>query len=175
MFQTLKAARKYYEDANQLKQAGSRHVRSPYVALNSLWIDAAVSPFAERQERVLEAQRAGQEAQAGYATSCNFWDAIMPAEAMLVEHLLRRKEDQEIPNSAFQSILASYRSALVGAYVNPRQFDSVERTILNTALYLEARALGLELEPDEREDAPSRVSALRKTAAQLRTLIANLG
>ena len=141
---------------------------NPYHALNRLALQAAGGPTARdtpsRQADLTLARHCATHATAAFATSTSPWDAVMPAEALLVEHLLQGHLGQAglAGEQHGHALARQYDDALAQVPITPTQLDSVVSQLRLLARLIGARATVL------------RLPALRRTTQRLQALAHHL-
>lgn len=116
----------------------------PYNALNRLALSALL-PLSEgdRQLAIELARLAGRAASEAFGRSASLWDAVMAAEALLVERLLDGALMQagEGGEGAIEEVACAYRETLSNLTVKPRELDSVVTQICLLARFCNAQQL----------------------------------
>jgi CHAT domain-containing protein len=95
---------------------------APYPMLNRLQLGALLQEFAGQSTEVLEAsaKQCAAIAHQKYATSLDFFDAVMPADAQLTIHMIQGN----LPESV-DELVKDYRDAVSMVPRSAREFDSV--------------------------------------------------
>ncbi len=141
----------------------------PYLLLNRLALEA-LTPWAgregDRAAAVALAHEAGRRAAERFAAAPDFWNAVMQAEAGLVEHLLDGSLGAEGTegDGALEEVAAGYVQALAGVIARPGQVDSVTTQMDLLSRFCDALSL----------DAGTGAGALRRTADRLQALAQRL-
>ncbi|HOL36275.1 MAG TPA: CHAT domain-containing protein [Rubrivivax sp.] len=120
----------------------------PYLALNRLALEAsnadAVETTAASDSAALElARQCRQRAQDDFARQPDAWNATMPADALLVAHLLdgRLGRDDEAGHAAFDAVQRAYDEALRCYPLTPVQIDSLVTQLELLSRFFDARHL----------------------------------
>lgn len=117
---------------------------SSYNALNRLGMEALLNIDGHSDpESIALARSCRQAAGEAYRHRGSFWDAIMDAESLLVEHLLDRSlhEDGSAGQAAVDELLRAYRETLSNLTVKPSEFDSVLTQLRLLATFCRVRSL----------------------------------
>jgi CHAT domain-containing protein len=116
---------------------GPERERSPYAGLNRLQLDGLVGDFADSaqvEDRVALSRRYADVARQLFGETLDFFDAIMPADALLAEVLLRNQLAR-----AREQVLRAYLDAGQAVPRTSRQFDSVVKQLRLLADFVRAR------------------------------------
>jgi CHAT domain-containing protein/triacylglycerol esterase/lipase EstA (alpha/beta hydrolase family) len=142
--ETLAMSRRWYEQSEDA--AGDTRV-DPYAALNKLAIDAVLESFAADTKQtttaIALARRCAEIARTRFASSGNIFDAVMPAEALLIEKLIDGSLGQ-----CEREVLDAYQQASEKVATSARNADSVSRQLRTIAAFLALRG---DAEQDERQ------------------------
>jgi CHAT domain-containing protein len=100
----------------------------PYQVLNLLALEAVRDFGIEAQPASLELARGcAQQARAAWRANPDFWNAVMPADALLTERLLDRSFGSKgrAGETSFTEVQKTYADALAHVPGTPRELDSV--------------------------------------------------
>ena len=101
----------------------------PYLALNRLALDAltAWKTPASKDSAIGLAQQCRQTADQAFGNENGPWAAIIPAESLLVEHLLKGSlgRDDDTGRQILESIIRAYSDATSNINVKPSELDSI--------------------------------------------------
>jgi CHAT domain-containing protein len=117
----------------------------PYPTLNRLALSALSKRDAKQRAADVElARRCIGAADARFAASPDFWNAVTVADAFVVEALLDQSLAEPDPEgaAALDRIENAYRTAIRSVLVRPKDLDSVARQIELLALFFGARPKG---------------------------------
>jgi hypothetical protein len=142
--EALATSRRWYEQGEGA--AGDARV-DPYAALNKLAIDAVLDSFASDAKQTTSAieltRRCAEMARSRFASSGNFFDALIPADALLIEKLF----DGSLVQSE-KEVLDAYQQAGEKVATSARNAVSVSGQLRAIAVFL---ALRSDAEQDERQ------------------------
>jgi CHAT domain-containing protein len=144
----------------------SGRVKDPYTLLNWLFLMTLQPSGASNEAWIDAAHSCAAIANARYVEDPSFWDAIMAADAYLVESLL--DGSLRTPTGAAQrsELLAQkYAAAVIGVIAKPRDLDSVSSQI---ALFSRFFRVHADQAPAPRDDGLALIAeSLRQLSARL--------
>jgi hypothetical protein len=162
MLSALEASAEAYRRA---EADPANHRFRPYNALNRLALKALLpaSAASERAAAVALARQCRQAAAQSFARRPDFWNAVMQAEAVLVEHLVDGGlgKPGEVGQSALDEVVAAYENALSNVTAKPSQIDSVATQMDLLSTFYDALAI----------DAGEGAASADRIAARLLELI----
>jgi hypothetical protein len=132
MREALKTARSWYQRGEGQHGQPNFH---PYCALNRLAIDgllADTSSAAVLKENITLAGQAGEAARSLFPRSLAYWDAMMPADAGLIEAMFHRELEQDDASrrqAAMTQIVRNYGLARASVLEDARSWNSVTTQI----------------------------------------------
>ena len=155
----LNMGKKWAELVPCLKQSARAYMNgmagdpalTPYNTLNALALDwLAGKPVQTAQEAAAIARRCGEQALRQFATSKDFWDAVMSADAPMIAWLLDDNRQPSPPDkaSAIMHALTApdfhrlYEQSVRSLPQSARQWDSVVKQWRLLARFLRLRAAG---------------------------------
>jgi hypothetical protein len=168
----LRAGQGWEAAEASLKKAREAYVRgegdpsvpgwNPYACLNRLQLDAVLGANADDAHQLALA-RCELAARSRFATTYDFWDAVMAADTAVTEWLFDRKQprSERAQDDEADRLLAVYRGALKELPATARQLDSVVTQLQLVAEFLEVR--GEKVAKSDRV----RSAVLRRLAGQL--------
>ncbi len=111
----------------------------PYPALNGLALKALEGPY---KQGALECAACGGKANDRFKQSADVWNAVMAADAYLVESLCSGALGDEDGKSekAFEEVSRRYSEALAHIQIAPKDLDSVTQQLCLLALLFDAKA-----------------------------------
>jgi hypothetical protein len=148
---------------------------TPYNTLNALALDwLAGKPVQTAQEAAAIARRCGEQALRQFATSKDFWDAVMSADAPMIAWLLDENRQPSPPDKASEIIHAStapdfhrfYEQSVQSLPQSARQWDSVVKQWRLLARFIRLRAAGDDKQRAEVLDQLADYYGPRPAAAQ---------
>ena len=148
MREALEQARDWYSRGEGVM--GSEQFK-PYCALNRIAITALLADpqAAHHQEEIREllklTRHAGDVAQANFGRSLDYWDAMMPADAFLIESMLRgdlAQENTAKREAAISAVVSRYGLARATVLEQARFWNSVTAQIVILADLAEAVSHG---------------------------------
>ena len=133
---------------------------SPYQALNRLALEA-LGPPADTTAAIALARHCRSVAAQNFERQADLWEAIMQAEAILVEHLLDGSLGAagEAGQAAFDAVARAYAETLSSISLKPGQLDSVLTQLELLSRFADALSLA--------DDPAGSGQALRRSADRL--------
>ncbi|MBL8413904.1 MAG: CHAT domain-containing protein [Propionivibrio sp.] len=155
----LNMGKKWAELVPCLKQSAQAYMSgmagdpalTPYNTLNALALDwLADTPVQTAQESLAIARRCGEQALRQFASSKDFWDAVISADAPMIAWLLDENRQPSPPDKASEMIQPSsapdfhrlYEQSVQSLPQSARQWDSVVKQWRLLARFLRLRAAG---------------------------------
>ena len=137
----------------------------PYPALNWLALEALGGEYRQGVDVCLAcAKRANQE----FLREASLWNAVMAAEAYLVETICDGRLARRSPagEQAFEDVWRHYADALANVRFAPKDLDSVTLQLCLLALFFEARSV-FERQPARERSQAAVAQRLRRLAERL--------
>jgi hypothetical protein len=151
-----------YKNASGLESEPSF---DPYPALNWLALEALGGEYRKGVGACVTcAKRANQE----FLREANLWNAVMAAEAYLVETLCngRLGRPSTVGEQAFEDVWRRYADALANVRFAPKDLDSVTLQVCLLALFFEAKSV-FERQPARGRSQAAVAQRLRRLAERL--------
>ncbi|MGF1546656.1 MAG: CHAT domain-containing protein [Thiotrichales bacterium] len=116
----------------------------PNCALNRLALQAVLEVVDAklRQTLIDIARQCASTAQAAYRDNPNYWNAVMPADALVVEYLLdeRLATTDDAARKACATLIDAYDQTRTGVHARPREVDSTVTQLCLIALFFRVKA-----------------------------------
>ncbi|MBI1398371.1 MAG: CHAT domain-containing protein [Betaproteobacteria bacterium] len=139
----------------------------PYIALNVVALETVLDAGRRRggaddeAARLAEVRQCRTTAWSAYRINPDFWNAVMPADADVVEALVKGELGLagDPGDRVLDAIRNTYAAALSGARATPRELDSVVRQLCLLSLFYRVRSIGPAGRARDHADLAARTSA----------------